>query len=148
MKKQLSIFFSLVLLGFLIWSGCGKLPLPLPDILTGSIKIIAMDTLAIDSVHVVLDDAEMGHFQNPYVLDNVVVGTHKLFVQDKLGASSTDLIEVKKDEITSSTFILQTIGPYLGNTAPAFSTTDIQENQITSESLKGKVVLLAFFEHT
>jgi hypothetical protein len=107
-----------------------------------------MDTLAVDSVRVLLDDIDMGRFGNPSVLEEIAVGTHKLYVRDNTGASSTDLVEVVQDEITTTTIWLQTFGAYVGNTAPAFVANDIQGNPISSETLKGKVVLLALFEHT
>lgn len=147
-KKRIRTFVFLIVSIWLIGVKCGKMPLPFPGMLTGSIRIVAMDTLAVDSVRVSLDDMDMGRFVNPCVLENIVVGTHKLFVVDNTGASWSNLIDVVRDETIGYTFWLQTIGPNVGNTAPEFAAIDIQDNPISSESLQGRVVLLAFFEHT
>jgi hypothetical protein len=108
-----------------------------------------MDTLAVDSIHVNLNDQDQGKWENPCLISNVVVGYHKLFVYTETasGTTKTD-IEVREYATTPVWFWLATIGPYVGNTAPLFTAQDIRGDILVLEEEQGKVVLLAFFEHT
>jgi len=149
MKKYIPhclITFSFA--AFLVWLSCGKSPSLFPLPLTGYIKITAADLTKADSFFVNLDDVELGEQPNPYLISDIYIGFHKLFIYTAATAGSTKTVEVLQDDTTFVSFWLQSEGPYVGNTAPNFAVVDIQGNPITLEGLQGKVVLLIFFEYT
>lgn len=149
MKKPL-IFFCLCVIGtgLLGWQGCGKTPGSLPLPLTGTLFVAAMDTTLIDSVALNMDNLDYGKFPNPFTLRDVVIGSHKLFIYSEAAAGTTKTFDVFQDETTRAFFWLSTTGPFVGNVAPDFSTTDTDGLPVSLEALKGKVILLALFEHT
>jgi hypothetical protein len=129
-----------------VW--CGKSPSPLPQVQTGALRVVAMDTMAVNTIHVNLDDVDLGQQENPARLDQIVIGTHKLFVYTPASAGTTKTVEVKKNSLTTVWFWLATTGPYVGNIAPLFTVQDVTGAELSLEEQKGKVVLLIFFEHT
>jgi hypothetical protein len=149
MKKKLLIFSGVLLIfGIVFWQNCAKGPPNFPTPFTGSLFITAMDTATIDSFSINLDDMEYGTYENPCLLENIIIGFHKLFVYNSTSSGTTKTVEVRQDAVTNALFWLQSIGPYVGNTAPLFTVHDIEGNTISLENLRGKVVLLALFEHT
>ncbi len=144
---KLIIVFSLFCLTVLTHR-CGKIPSPLPLPFTGSIRVTAMDTSSVDSIQIDLNDQQLGLFKNPALLTDVTVGFHKLFVKNETSAGTTKTVEVLQDQTTPAWFWLVSEGPYVGNQAPEFDAQDIQGNSLSLEGLKGKVILLAFFEYT
>ncbi len=127
---------------------CGSPPPATPDPVTGSIQVMAMDTATIRSISFVLDDVKYGLHSNPYILNNVVIGVHKLFVSDESGIGASTIVEVLRERRSDATVWLLSEGPYLGRVAPKFTATSIDNQVIDLQQLRGKVVLLAFFEHT
>ena len=151
-KSGLSFLFILTLLGVLFWQYCGKTPSSLPLPYTGSIYITAMDTAVVDSVQIDLDDEYLGEMENPCLVEDVVIGLHRLHVYNEASAGTTITnLEVLQDETTRMFFTMDIgpeVGPYVGNTAPQFTTQNVEGNKISLEDQKGKVVLLVFFEYT
>ena len=141
---------TLFICGILAYFGCGKLPTSLPLPFTGSITISARaagDT-AIDSVQVKLDEVDYGTRENPCTLTDVVIGEHQLWIKHENTAPKIQTVEVLRDETTTTTVTLTFQGPYVGNEAPQFSAVDLDETPFSLQEHRGKVVLLAFFEHT
>ena len=132
----------------LLMQNCGTPPPAMPEVSYGSLRIMAMDTASIRTVYFDLDDVRYGKHPNPYILEQVVAGTHKLFVYDETNAGSVAAVEVVRDRRTDVTVSLMAEGPYVGRIAPKFSAKSIDDQTLALEGLKGKVVLLAFFEHT
>ncbi|MBM4162334.1 MAG: hypothetical protein FJ217_14690 [Ignavibacteria bacterium] len=143
----MGFLFSSAVLGYAL-AGCGDPPAAMPAPSTGSIRILAMDTASIRSIYFKLDDVEYGKRPNPYVLDGVVVGLHKLFVYDETSAGVSTMVEVLRNRQSDATVWLLSEGPYVGNMAPNFTAQTITGDTIGLQRLRGKVVLLAFFEHT
>jgi hypothetical protein len=129
-------------------SGCGDPPPGLPTPRTGSLRIMAMDTLVFDSISVGMDDILLGRKRNPCIVDGIVTGTHKLTLIDTSGARADTMVAVRRDELVSMTMRLTKIGPFPGNEAPNFSTLDIDQRNLELASLRGKVVFLIFYEYT
>ena len=138
----------LIFCGLMIAGQCGKVPGPLPQILTGQIRVTVMDTTLIDSVFIKLDDIALGQWSNPAILNDVTAGFHQLFVYNAAAAGTTRIVEVKADQIAAAWFWLTQYSPYIGFAAPDFYVTDLDGNPITLTGLRGKVVILAFFEFT
>ena len=151
-KSGISFLFILALLGVLFWQYCGKTPSSLPLPYTGSIYITAMDTAVVASVQIDLDDEYLGEMDNPCLVEDVVIGSHRLRVFTEASAGTTIAnLEVRQDETSRVFFTMDIgpeVGPYVGNTAPQFTTQDVNGNKISLEDQKGKVVLLSFFEYT
>ena len=120
----------------------------MPGPSTGSLRIMAMDTAYIKSISFNLDDVPHLKYVNPTILDNVVIGTHKLFVYDDNNAGISQMVEVSADRRSDITVSLIAAGPYVGRAAPKFAANTIDAQAIALEGQRGKVVLLAFFEHT
>jgi hypothetical protein len=127
---------------------CGSPPPGMPDVSYGSLRIMAMDTASIRSIYFDLDDVKYGKHPNPFVLDQVVAGTHKLLVYDERNSGSVTAVEVFRDRRTEIKVNLLAEGPYVGGVAPNFTVKSIDDQTLSLEAMKGKVVLLAFFEHT
>lgn len=127
---------------------CGAPPPTMPEVSYGSLRILAMDTASIKSIYFELDDEKYGKHTNPYVLEQVVAGTHKLFVYDETLAGTVSTVEVFPARRSEATLLLYGDGPYVGNKAPTFAITTVDGRSLDLQQLKGTVVLLAFFEHT
>jgi hypothetical protein len=127
---------------------CGVPPTAIPDPYTGILKITAMDTLIVDSVSVALDDIPQGRRDNPCILGDVVVGIHKVFVQNPATAGASATVEIFRDRRTDLVLTLLSQGPFVGNVAPDFSVRTIDDSVMQMQKQRGKVVLLVFFEHT
>jgi hypothetical protein len=149
-KSIIPVLTILASMSFFTWQYCGKTPSSLPLPLTGSIRItaIATDQSPIDSIEVNLDDEDYGTLDNPCVLTDIVIGFHGLRIQHGAIAGTTKIVEVLRDQTTHTDFLLTPEGPHQGQIAPPFTSQDINGNTISLENLKGKVVLLLFFEHT
>jgi hypothetical protein len=149
MKKYIPhILITTLFAGLILWQSCGMGPSPLPLPLTGSIRITAVNLARPDSFYVILDTVNYGKHENPCLFSDIVIGFHKLFIQTETTAGSTKTVEVLQNQVTAVDFWLESEGPYVGNTAPNFTANDINGNPVSLEGLKGKVVLLALFEHT
>lgn len=107
-----------------------------------------MDTASIRSIWFNLDDAPYGKHPNPYVLEGVAAGIHKLLVFDEQNGGTSTMVEVAENRRAEVKVTLLSEGPYVGKIAPKFSATTIDNEGLTLSGMKGKVVLLAFFEHT
>jgi hypothetical protein len=142
------ILFACVVAACALLQQCGTPPSATPDLVTGSMRIMAMDTAIIRRISFELDNVKYGLHPNPYVLENVVIGVHKLLVADESGTSASAMVEVLQDRQSDATVWLLSEGPYLGRIAPKFTATSIDNQAIDLQQLQGKVVLLAFFEHT
>ena len=114
----------------------------------GSLRVVALDTLSIDSIRIDLDDVRLGQFRNPHLLRNIVAGIHKIMVSSTLGATTSRTVEVVRDCQTDLLVQLLAIGPYVGSAAPMFTARTIAGDTMSIEKLRGKAVFLAFFEHT
>ncbi len=141
-----TVFLAFILC--FISGGCGKPPASMPDPYTGALNVTVMDTASVDSVFVKLDDDAPGKHENPTLIENIMIGIHKVFVFNEASAGTTKTVEIFRDRTSDILFWLATTGPYVGNLAPDFSTQDIKGNPVSLSGLKGKVVLLVFFEHT
>ena len=127
---------------------CGSPPPTMPVPATGSIRILAMDTTFIHSIWFNLDDVPYGKHPNPYVVEGVIVGIHKLLVFDEQNGGTSTMVEVVENRQAEVRTTLLSEGPYVGKIAPNFSTTTIDNQSLALSGMKGKVVMLAFFEHT
>jgi hypothetical protein len=139
---------AIVLGGCMILTSCGAPPPAMPEVSYGSLRILAMDTASIKSINFDLDDVKYGKHSNPYVLEQVVAGTHKLFVYDETLAGTVSTVEVFPARRSEATLLLHGDGPYVGNKAPSFAVTAVDGRTLDLQQLKGTIVLLAFFEHT
>ena len=149
MKHRFSYFLLvLFVIAGVALQQCGSPPPTMPGPSTGSLRIMAMDTAYIKSISFNLDDVSHIKSANPTILDNVVIGIHKLFVYDDNNAGVSQMVEVSADRRTDITVSLIAEGPYVGRAAPKFAANTIDEQSIVLEGQRGKVVLLAFFEHT
>ncbi len=142
---------ALLPIGFclpIVLAGCGDPPSSAPDTPLGSLRVVALDTVSIDSIRIDLDDVRLGQFRNPHLLRNIVAGIHKIMVSSTLGATTSRTVEVVRDRQTDLLVQLLTIGPYVGSAAPVFTARTIAGDTMSIEKLRGKAVFLAFFEHT
>jgi len=130
-----------------VWS-CGDPPTSIPSLKMGNLKVTVMDTASIDSINISIDDLYYGIHENPCTLNDLISGLHKLFVYNSISACTTKTVEIFENKTTDIIMWMASEGPYPGNIAPIFSAEDIKGNIISLEEQKGKVVLLAFFEHT
>ena len=146
--KKLLVSGGVICAAVLMLQQCGNPPPTMPAPYTGSLRIVAMDTAAIRMISFDLDDVKYGFHPNPYILDDVVIGMHKVYIADESGAGASTIVEVQRDRRSDATVWLLSDGPYVGRRAPAFTATSIDNQVIDLQQLKGKVVLLAFFEHT
>lgn len=146
--RKLATFGGILLSAPVFLQHCGNPPPVVPAPYTGSIRILAMDTATIRSISIVLDDVNYGIHPNPYILEGVLIGTHKLYVADETNAGTSTTVEVFQDRRSEVAMWLLAEGPYVGRTAPKFSVRSIDDQVIDLQQLKGRVVLLAFFEHT
>lgn len=131
-----------------IWIGCGHPPEPEPAPYTGSVRVTALDSLLIDSINITIDDDYRGRFKNPHLIENLLAGDHKFNVSTRDASANTQMVAVLRDKLTRAFFNIELSGPYINRAAPDFLLTDIDGNRINLSGLRGKVVLLAFFEHT
>jgi len=127
---------------------CGSPPPTMPAPATGSIRILAMDTASIRFIWFNLDDVPYGKHPNPTVVGGVVAGIHKLLVFDEQNGGTSTLVEVAENRRAEVSVSLLSEGPYVGKIAPDFSATTIDNQSLSLSGMKGKVVMLAFFEHT
>jgi hypothetical protein len=147
MKIQLPLVL-LIFIGHFILSQCGRTPGPFPPDQTGHIRVTVMDTSLIDSVFIELDDIALGQWSNPAHLENIVAGFHQLFVYNTTSAGTTKGVDVRADQTVESWFWLTSVSPHIGFQSPDFEVEDLGGDTITLEGLRGKVVILAFFEFT
>jgi hypothetical protein len=149
MNRRLPYLVSaLFVLAGLVLQQCGTPPPTMPAPYTGSLRVLAMDTAYIKTISFDLDDTKYGAHPNPYLLDNVVIGSHKLHVYDDNNAGVFQMVEVSRDLRTDIAVSFVAEGPYAGSLAPKFTAKTIDDQPITLEGQRGKVVLLLFFEHT
>jgi len=127
---------------------CGSPPPTMPVPATGSIRILAMDTASIRFIWFNLDDVPYGKHPNPYVVEGVIVGIHKLLVFDEQNGGTSTMVEVAETRQAEVRTTLLSEGPYVGKIAPDFSASTIDNQSLALSGMKGKVVMLAFFEHT
>ncbi|MFH1862123.1 MAG: hypothetical protein ABH878_04850 [bacterium] len=146
---------------FVLLNGCGNPP-GAPTEQRGSIEAAAVllpDSVAADSINVILDTQPLGEYSNPCLIENVYAGKHLLEVSAQLILTndtleyygSPQLVEVHPDQKTSTFFALSTdlsVAPYEGYLAPGFELYDLDSNQVSLEGLSGEVVLLYFFTST
>lgn len=142
------ILVALMLGGSLVVFHCGDPPPTAPGQYTGNLRVAALDTLTIDSIKIDLDDVRIGQFKNPHLLRDIVVGVHKVLVSNKLGATASRTVDVLRNRQTDLLIQLLTSGPFVGNTAPLFTARSVTGDTIDIQKAKGKVIFLAFFEHT
>ncbi len=147
-RRTLLVLAFLLISAGLMLQRCGSPPPTMPVPATGAIRILAMDTASIRSIWFNLDDVPYGMHPNPYVLDGVVVGIHKLLVFDQQNGGTSTMIEVAENHRAEVRVTLLSDGPYVGKIAPKFSATTIDNQSLALSGMKGKVVMLAFFEHT
>jgi len=147
MKKVIACS-AIATASLLLMQQCASPPPGMPEVAYGSLRITAMDTASIRSIFVDLDDVKYGRHPNPCVLVNLIVGVHKLLVYDDSNAVLSGTVEVLRDRRTEITVSLMAEGPYVGRIAPRFSVANIDDQSLSLDAMKGKVVLLAFFEHT
>jgi len=149
MKSAIMLTAALLIFGgLLIISQCGKQPAPFPPEQTGHLRVTVMDTTLIDSVAIKLDDTELGLQPNPALLTDIVAGLHQLFVYNTTAAGTTKVVEVRANRTAESWFWLSSVSPHVGFQAPDFSVEDLGGNSISLQDLRGKVIILAFFEFT
>jgi len=139
---------GMLLGGSLVVFHCGGPPPTAPGQQTGDLRVAALDTLTIASIKIDLDDVRIGHFKNPHLLRDLVVGVHKVLVSDKVGAAASRTVEVVRNRQTDLVIQLLISGPYVGNPAPLFTARSVTGDTIDILKAKGKVIFLAFFEHT
>ncbi|MFH0991590.1 MAG: hypothetical protein V1799_16410 [bacterium] len=147
MNRTRAIGLLLFLLSWFLLQQCGEAPPTIPELFTGSLKITASDP-AIKSLAIDLDDIKLGLFPNPALVSDLTIGTHKLLVTGDNKASSVLLVTIARNQQTNIVLELLAEGAFLGQKAPDFAVTTILNERFSLESQKGKVVLLAFFEHT
>jgi hypothetical protein len=143
-KAGRGLFFLFVVL----WLKCGKAPGPFPSVQIGSIRISATGTSPGESIRIRLDDVDLGEFSNPFTLNDVAVGLHKLCLVIRGVTTPPQMVTVKRGETAVVTFQYASSGPYVGGKAPSFAVKPIKGDSLVLSKQKGKVVLLVFFEHT
>lgn len=142
MKLLVLCFFVLCCLS------CGQSPSEAPPVLTGTLKLnAAIDSVAVDSFLVVLDDKPIGMRANPGILPGIVSGHHQVNILkpdpiDKIDFSAIpQLVFVPPDDTARVRFSLS-------KAAPDFERLALGGESIRLKNLAGKVVLLVFFSHT
>jgi hypothetical protein len=132
----------------LCWLSCGQSPSEAPPVLTGLLKISAtVDSVAVDSMIVVLDDLPIGIHANPFVLPGVLSGVHQVNI---IKTDPTDAIYF------STIPQLVFVPPYdtarvkflLTKLAPDFEKLTLGGEKVRLKNFLGQVVLLVFFSHT
>jgi hypothetical protein len=143
------IILSLSLLLLLLLSYCGKSPSDPPVIPTGSLRIAALiDTNLVDSMAVQLDNKDLGMFQNPCVLSDLVTGRHQVALSKKDPADSLvdfncspKMVEIKNNDTTKIELLLTKL-------APDFTLENLNQEERALQDFRGKVVFLVFFSYT
>ena len=146
---KLSHFAGLVLLFVCIsttWE-CGDPPSSAP-LYTGDLRISATYKAPLDSISVVLDYAALGKRPNPCTITGLAIGTHRLLVSGNGLAGSQAMVQIQRDRRSDVSFTLRDNGPYVEDIAPEFSVKGTRGDSLSLQQLRGKVVLLVFFEHT
>jgi|GEM_PF-3364096 len=148
-------FHTAVFAGFLlIWPGfwgCGAPPAPMPVPYTGSLAITAIvDSSVADSIYVDLDTIKRGRHPNPFVLNDVMIGIHKLSVYDSgnVNARTDTMVEIFRSQRSDVRLRMASEAPYVGHPAPKFTVISIDDTVFALEQMREKVLLLMFFEHT
>ncbi len=105
-----------------------------------------------DIINVTIDEEQIGYVSNPFTIENVYAGLHRLTVVswDSVNSDSVgklDTIRVNKDELSLTDF---KFGPVVipGFPAPDFSFSDLAGSTISHSDLSGKILLLYFFSWT
>ncbi|MFC1726066.1 peroxiredoxin family protein [candidate division KSB1 bacterium] len=139
-----------LLLSLLIYQvNCGDKPSSPPTTEYGSLKITAVhDSTETESVNIELDDISMGTMDNPCILNEIEVGTHRIFASYNQLNSKSELITVEKDKQTEVTLNLYDYSPYEGFLAPDFIFRDTDGDTIQLKELKGKTVLFFLMDYT
>ncbi|MCX6641667.1 MAG: hypothetical protein NTW14_14475 [bacterium] len=148
---------ALLILSSLWLQGCGDPPAT-AVLQYGSIRVEALlpDSTLADSVEIALDDVNLGTYDNPYTLNNVLAGSHLLAMShtDSIAPDSSieyqnsDTLTVSSGQVSAASWTLIAEGPYPGNPAPQFSVYDLDSNLVSLAGSAGKIVLLYFFEST
>lgn len=123
-------------------------PPPSTPLYTGDLRITAMHKTTLDSISVVLDYNALGRRPNPCTITGLAIGMHRLFVSSEGVPGSSAMVEIQPDRRSDVIVTLRSEAPYVDDVAPAFSARTSMGDSISLQQLKGKVVLLAFFEHT
>jgi len=142
-------YLILLLLPVLTVNYCGKSPSDPPAVQTGSLMITALiDTQLVDSMEVILDDNDLGIHQNPCVLSEVVIGTHKVTLSKDDPADTLvdfncnpELVEINNADTTRIELSLTKL-------APDFTLENLNHEERTLHDYQGKVVFLVFFSNT
>lgn len=146
---RLSHFAGLILLivcVMMTWE-CGDPPSSTP-LYTGDLRITAAYKAPLDSINVVLDYTALGRRPNPCTITGLAIGTHRLFVSSEGLPGSSAMVQVLRDRRSDVVLTLRAEAPYVDDVAPDFSARTCKGDSMSLQQLKGKVVLLAFFEHT
>lgn len=133
---------------FLYWMSCGQSPSEAPPVLTGTLKLSAtIDSVAVDSFMVVLDDKPVGIRANPCILPGILSGTHQvnIFKQDPFDSINfsaiPQLVFVPPFDTAQVKFLLSKL-------APDFERLALKGEMIRLKNFLGQVILLVFFSHT
>ncbi|OVE78590.1 hypothetical protein BVY01_05010 [bacterium I07] len=129
---------------------CGKRPASFPESETGRLQIHATDlnNSDVDSIRIILDDADTSFQKNPAVFPELIAGVHKVVVQSEALAGTTKAVEIFPDQSKELRFWLSGIGPHVNSLAPFFKVTDVYDNSFSLENQRARITLLIFFEHT
>jgi len=147
-RGRTTVCAGLLLCAALVLLRCGDPPPSAPDQYVGSLRVAGLDTLTIDSISIDLDDARIGRFRNPHVLEDVLAGIHNVLISSTPTVSASRMVEIVRGRRTDLLIQLVASGPYVGNTAPLFTARSVTGDTIAIQKLKGKAIFLAFFEHT
>lgn len=149
-----AILLTLLTVILIVLWGCGDAP-PAPEDQVGSIAVTGLlpDTTLADYISICLDDVDLGIFDNPHTLDNVIAGLHKLEVMtwDTIAPDDIDqyykldYITVQPEQVTVAEFTLSQEGPFVGNPALDFALYDLDSNLVSLDSIDEKIAILYFF---
>lgn len=125
---------------------CGNAPSDPPDPKIGAMKISAtLEMMLVDSMNVLLDNESIGIKPNPYVLIDLVAGSHLVAVSkdDPMSvvnfSSSPRLVTVTENDTCDVIFALTKF-------APNFTLKKLKNDEsVTLADLQGKAVLLVFY---
>ena len=98
-------------------------------------------------MNVTIDGSDLGIQANPYLASNLLIGRHLVSVAKKDPGSPIDFSSIPKQvsiQYTKTTDVSFTLTKF----APNFTLNNLNDNPVSLDVYKDRVVLLIFFTHT
>ena len=147
-KIRIIILVICVILHLMMWFRCGKTPTDTPPIQYGSAKIVAqIDSISVDSAEVILDNISLGLKSLPFLMTDIIAGTHQFSLKKEDPFSPIDYSSVPKLAAVPANDTAEVVIA-LTKLAPNFTLYNLDNEEITLEHYRGKVVLLIFYSYT